>query len=128
MYLKTYSPYLDSPFTHYSKSQNIIGVNLLGTLLHSSVVLITPLSYLHTQPIAGSHRVYAQGSVTKNEEGKVFGKDNTEDKPLFFTKQHQSKSSASDNSLSKNFTTPFSWQSSSLTSLSPYYMPLITPV
>ena len=42
MYLKTYSPYLDSPFTYYSKSQNIIGVNLLGTLLHSTVVPITP--------------------------------------------------------------------------------------
>jgi len=64
MYLRTYSPYLDSLFTRCSESQNTIGVNLLGTLLHSSVVLVTLLSYLHTQPIAGSHRVYAQGSVT----------------------------------------------------------------
>ena len=64
MYLRTYSPYLDSLFTYYNKSQNIIEVNLLGTLLHSSVVLVTLLSYLHTQPIVRSHRVYAQGSVT----------------------------------------------------------------
>ena len=40
MYLRTYSPYLDSPFTRCSESQNTIGVNLLGTLLHSLVVLI----------------------------------------------------------------------------------------
>ena len=40
MYLRTYSPYLDSPFIYYSKSQNIIGVNLLGTLLHNLVVLV----------------------------------------------------------------------------------------
>ena len=33
MYLKDRSPYLDSSFL-YSKSQNIIKVNLLGTLLH----------------------------------------------------------------------------------------------
>ena len=35
MYLRTYSPYLDSLFTRCSKSQNTIGVNLLGT--HSTV-------------------------------------------------------------------------------------------
>ena len=34
-------------FTCYSKFQNTIGVNLLGTLLHSSVVLVTPcLTYI----------------------------------------------------------------------------------
>ena len=46
-------------FTCCSESQNTIRVNLLGT--HSTVQLyLSPLlSYLHTQPIAGSHRVYS---------------------------------------------------------------------
>ena len=64
MYLKTYNLYLDSPFTLYNKSQNIIRVNLLGT--YSTVQLYLSLVlYLYTQPISGFYRVYAQGSVTR---------------------------------------------------------------
>jgi hypothetical protein len=48
MYLKDYSPYLDSSLPR-SESQNTIGVNLLGNLLYSSVVqLIVQSFYLHT--------------------------------------------------------------------------------
>jgi len=42
VYLKDYSPYLDSSF-FYSESQNIIGVNLLGN--HSTPVIILLLLY-----------------------------------------------------------------------------------
>jgi len=45
MYLKDRSPYLDSSFL-YSKSQNTIKVNLLGTLLYSRYFLKICLSTL----------------------------------------------------------------------------------
>ena len=76
MYLRTHSPYLDSPFIYYNKSQNTIGVNLLSTLLHSSVILITPcLTYIpsplldltvftHKVP---SHIHYQSHSTTKSD-------------------------------------------------------------
>ena len=64
MYLKTYSPYLDSPFIFYNKSQNIIGVNLLGTLLYSSVVLIMLCFTYIPSPLADLTMFTAQGFVT----------------------------------------------------------------
>ena len=51
MYLKDYSPYLDSSFS-CSESQNIIGVNLLGTLLYNryfyKIYLFILPSLIHT--------------------------------------------------------------------------------
>jgi len=50
VYLKDHSPYLDSSFP-YSKSQNIIRVNLLGnysTSYYLFIILLT--SYLPIQP------------------------------------------------------------------------------
>ena len=66
MYLRTYSPYLDSLSLVIMNLR--IQLELICWALYSTVWLyLSPLlSDLHTQPIAGSHRVYAQGSITCN--------------------------------------------------------------
>src|SRR6266571_2792011 len=50
---------LPAPYRTPGNTPYTIRVNLLGTLLHSLVVLIIVLLCLHTQPIARFHRVYS---------------------------------------------------------------------
>ena len=50
VYLKDLSPYLRQ-FLPYSKSQNIIRVNLLGNHSTSCYIMLLTILYLYTQPI-----------------------------------------------------------------------------
>jgi len=71
VYLRTYSPYLDSSFL-YSKSQNTIRVNLLGNHSTSCYYIIDFLFTYIPSLLASLPWYFPQGFITRIEYRRYF--------------------------------------------------------